>query len=321
METIKNYLNAMFANMPNTEAVKKAKAELLQMMEDKYNELIAEGATENSAVGTVISEFGNLDELAEDLGLVNEINVKEIGEQAAGKRYVSFEEAKEFLAAEAKKGLAVAIGVMLCIMSVDGTMGCELLGIHEVIGISIMFGMIAVAIGLFIYNGVMSEKWKFMKKMQCQIDMSTAEYLTEEKNRYSTTHALRLTIGIVMCVICWLPTVIMSAFKAEPVGAMLLFVMVGIGVFLIVYTCGINSSFDKLLIMSQEGTMMRKHIDDQDVEYINDVAKLVMELYWPVITTFYLCWSFITFEWWRTWIIWPIAGVAHIIVKKLLIKK
>ena len=73
METIKNYLEAMFANMPNTPEVKKAKAELLAMMEDKYNEMIAEGINENTAVGTVISEFGNLDELAEDLGLEKEV--------------------------------------------------------------------------------------------------------------------------------------------------------------------------------------------------------------------------------------------------------
>ena len=61
METIKSYLEAMFANMPNTPEVIKAKAELLAMMEDKYNELISEGESENAAVGTVISEFGNLD--------------------------------------------------------------------------------------------------------------------------------------------------------------------------------------------------------------------------------------------------------------------
>ena len=64
METIKNYLEAMFANMPNTDDVKKARNELLQMMEDKYNELIADGHSDNEAVGTVISEFGNLEELA-----------------------------------------------------------------------------------------------------------------------------------------------------------------------------------------------------------------------------------------------------------------
>ena len=65
METIKNYLETMFANMPNTPEVKKAKAELLSMMEDKFNEMIADGVNENQAVGTVIAEFGNLDELAE----------------------------------------------------------------------------------------------------------------------------------------------------------------------------------------------------------------------------------------------------------------
>ena len=61
MKTIKNYLESMFAKLPNTPEVKKAKDELWQMMEDKYNELIAEGMSDNAAVGTVISEFGNLD--------------------------------------------------------------------------------------------------------------------------------------------------------------------------------------------------------------------------------------------------------------------
>ena len=59
----------MFANLPATAEVLKAKDELWGMMEDKYNELISEGKSENEAVGTVISEFGNLDELAETLGL------------------------------------------------------------------------------------------------------------------------------------------------------------------------------------------------------------------------------------------------------------
>ena len=69
METIKSYLETMFANMPDTPEVIRAKSELFGMMEDKYNELISEGKSENEAVGTVISEFGNLDELADTLGL------------------------------------------------------------------------------------------------------------------------------------------------------------------------------------------------------------------------------------------------------------
>lgn len=68
METIKNYLETMFRNLPDTDQVRKAKKELLQMMEDKFSELRNNGVSENEAVGTVISEFGNLEELAEDLG-------------------------------------------------------------------------------------------------------------------------------------------------------------------------------------------------------------------------------------------------------------
>ena len=50
METIKSYLETMFANMPDTPEVIRAKSELFGMMEDKYNELISEGKSENKAV-------------------------------------------------------------------------------------------------------------------------------------------------------------------------------------------------------------------------------------------------------------------------------
>lgn len=39
MEAIRNYLETMFLNLPNTPEVYKAKNELWQMMEDKYTEL------------------------------------------------------------------------------------------------------------------------------------------------------------------------------------------------------------------------------------------------------------------------------------------
>ena len=50
MEAIRNYLETMFLNLPNTPEVYKAKNELWQMMEDKYTELKNEGKSENEAV-------------------------------------------------------------------------------------------------------------------------------------------------------------------------------------------------------------------------------------------------------------------------------
>ena len=46
------------------------------MMEDKYTELTEEGLSENEAVGTVISEFGNLEELAQTLGIEDYLNAR-----------------------------------------------------------------------------------------------------------------------------------------------------------------------------------------------------------------------------------------------------
>jgi hypothetical protein len=73
MEAIKSYLNNMFKNMSSTQEVVRAKEELPQMMEDKYTELRQQGKTENEAVGAVISEFGNLEELAPQLGIAPQV--------------------------------------------------------------------------------------------------------------------------------------------------------------------------------------------------------------------------------------------------------
>lgn len=113
METLKNYLENMFLNLPNTPEVRKAKSELLQMMEDKYTELKNEGKAENEAIGIVISEFGNLDELAEDLGIKTYVE-----EEIAPEEMLSLDDAKTYLKDTIKRSSLIATGVLLCILSV-----------------------------------------------------------------------------------------------------------------------------------------------------------------------------------------------------------
>ena len=68
MNAIRNYLDNMFRNLPNTEEVRRAKTELLEMMEDKYEELIKEGKTENEIVANICQTFNvNPDEVEKDL--------------------------------------------------------------------------------------------------------------------------------------------------------------------------------------------------------------------------------------------------------------
>lgn len=84
METIWSYLDNMFFHLPKTTEVLRAKEDLAEMMEDKYNELIAEGKMQNEAIGIVISEFGNIQELLDELELSDESDEKQSEKSAFG---------------------------------------------------------------------------------------------------------------------------------------------------------------------------------------------------------------------------------------------
>lgn len=43
----------------------------------------------------------------------------------------------------------------------------------------------------------------------------------------------------------------------------------------------------------------------------NKVLDAIMSVYWPTVTCIYLIYSFLTFDWYISWIIWPIAAVVR----------
>ena len=316
METIKGYLEAMFAGMPNTPEVRKAKSELLQMMEDKYNELIEEGTSENSAVGTVISEFGNLDELADDLGLKKEVEEAHGKESETPRRHITLDEVKDFIINRRKKALFQALGVMLCIISVTAPIMLDVFGAGD-LGAALMFVFVGAGVGSLIYCGFVDSNWKFMNNSPCQIDMNTAKYVKEARNSFEAVRAICITLGTVLCVICWVPCIIIDYYKVnENLGGVLIFLLVGIGVFLIIYSNKIASGYDKLLELNDKTTFSGTYVDSDskpvnDIKYKNKTAETIVALYWPTVTCLYLILSFLTFQWGITWIIWVIAGVAH----------
>ena len=80
------------------------------MMEDKYTELKNEGKSENEAVGTVIAEFGNLDELAEDLGIKQFVHQPR-QEQTPNAVSLSMEDVRQFLREHSRHSYFVALSV------------------------------------------------------------------------------------------------------------------------------------------------------------------------------------------------------------------
>ena len=324
METIKNYLETMFANLPNTEEVRKAKSELYQMMEDKYSELIAEGKTENEAVGTVISEFGNLEDLAEDLNLTREMTDSAYSEDALNRRFIPLDEAKEFINATIRSGMLVGVGVFLCITSVIWPIISEFLKLPENVGVLSMFIAIFLAVAIFVFNSIEMKQWEFIKHSPCQIDMMCAEYVSEERKKYAGTFALKKTVGVVLCAACWLPSVFFEniPFLGDDIGGIILFIMVGIGVYMLITAGHTMKTYERLLSVNNKKTISGHYSDSKNVEYINDTVATIMAVYWPTVTSIYFIWSFITFDWHISWIIWPVAAIVSKVIKiNLVVRK
>lgn len=311
MDVILNYLDNMFLNLPKTAEVNRAKSELAVMMEDKYNELLAEGRKENEAIGIVISEFGNLEELADELGLEQVLSKGKIDKVVSGK-HVSKEEAEEYIRLSAISAKRMAIGVFLCIISpmllllAGGLQSYGNLSDRGVIclGIVPLFVFIAVAVAIFIYDGMTMEKFEYLKKEVFYIDNSLKKWLHQFKEENKPATAMMTIIGVVLCILSVVPLLIVAGFIEDGIqvvyALMMLFIMVGVGVGFIIYG---NYKVSCVNVLCQEGEYTKAHKEGSKI--IDKIASV----YWVLVTAIYLAWSFITMKWGWTWIIWPVAGV------------
>jgi len=312
MEIIKSYLENMFMHLPHTPEVSRAKEELLTMMEDKYNELKAEGRTENEAIGIVISEFGNLEELAESLGISSYLRTKGMPE---GSRIIRLEEARSYIEVSIKSAHKIAIATMLCIWSpillillsgiasfgysyISGTLA-------SAVGLVFLLVLVAIAVALFITNGMALDRYEYLKKEPFRLESATDAYLQEQKNLFQPTFIRSITLGVILCILGVIPLLVLAIVfqSALPVilGVVFLLVMVSVAVFFFI-TAGIRNDCYKVLLQEEEFSVKSKSGSQKLIDVIAGI-------YWPITVCIYLFWSFSTGNWGHTWIIWPIAGV------------
>ena len=263
MNAIRNYLDNMFRNLPNTEAVRRAKSELLQMMEDKYEELISEGKTENEAVGIVISEFGNLDELADSLGISEAVTENPVED----KPMLSMDRVKEYLSMINTKAILLPLGIALCIVSVVSPILTDILpDALNVIGAGGMFGIIAIAVGLFIFSGIKSKEYAEVKNKECSLSIEGAEYVRNERRGFKNSYGLMSSFGIGLCILSFLNPILLDRipFINSNVGAAMMFVFVALGVFLITSANTRMNGYDRLLALNESGKMSEEFVPKSD---------------------------------------------------------
>lgn len=162
METIRNYVEALFASLPQTAELTRIRGEMLANLEEKYNDLIWEGKSEAEAAGVIIAGVGSAADLRAELGLANDAPQPQAVQRAEQKPAPDPELMREYLASKQRMAVMIAIGVALFILSpVLYMFGQDVLQI-KMLGYVLMFGAVAAGVALCILAGFRKEGYEQM---------------------------------------------------------------------------------------------------------------------------------------------------------------
>lgn len=314
MDTIKNYVETLFLEFPNTKEVQRAKQEILTIMEDHYLALLDEGKSEHEAIGQVISEFGSVDELREELQFATREREPENGIEA--------DEMYQFLNERRKDARGLSIGISGCLLAVGTLIGLSIYG-AEMMGLFLFFVIIAISVGIIIYSGIQfSKNNRVLNDRYIPVDLN--KEAQKMKQGYQKSFQVSLVFGICLCVLSVSPLFFFQMFTYAEYGIPVMFIIIALGVFLIIYGSIIYTSFDKFIkekffIADEDAlgpnAMREKYGDSAGAKH------LLVRIYWPMVTFIYLGWSFMTGSWGFSWMIFVMAGIFYSVLEAVFVKK
>lgn len=229
---------------------------------------------------------------------------------------VSMEEASAYLFYKESQSLKIALGVSLCILSpitmllLEGAREAKKISwsapLCEGLGMAVLLLLVAAAVALFVTCGLSGSRYEYLEKEVIDTEYGVDGLVKEKRERYAPIYARQLTIGIILCILAVLPVFVVSAVSndlfVETAATCFMLAVIALAVFMIVHTCIIKGSMDVLL---QEGDYSRK------AKLESKRNSPIAIIYWSIALTIFLAYSFLSGDWGRSWIVWPIAGVLY----------
>jgi len=143
-DRLRKYIDGLFARTAPTKKAVELKEEMIQNMNDKYNDLISEGKTPEAAYNIVVAGVGDVRGLLSELEEENESDYDE----------------SRFEAYRHQSALLTAVAVMTYILGVAQWIILGAFGFRfaDKIGVIVFFVLVAGATGLLVYNNMSKPK-------------------------------------------------------------------------------------------------------------------------------------------------------------------
>ena len=336
MDTIETFLDAMFAPYPATPRLTEARAELHAMMEDAYNDAIAHGKTHNEAVGQVITDFGNLHELAPVLGIAADIrpDAEPQPAPAAGTPtgpsrpaypVVTLPEAQAL--AQAKRStastLAHAVSLFVCaptaLIVLTSLTEAGRLAISDntasFIGIAFALLLVGLGVGMLVQRRAAFSSVHHLIEGKFTPDPVVTAWAVRERLNHETVRTRRLTIAVFLWIVSALP-ILATSMLAPDHGPQSELSSIGVAISLVIIATGLSiylpaawasSTYTTLTHPGGSGEYSSRRSDGEEDE--DPFVGFVASIYWPAMVVIYLLWSFVFDAWGISWIIWPVSGL------------
>ena len=250
MNAIEQHINYLFQNIPETEEIKRIKNDLLLNAMDRFDELLADGKTESEALGTIIIEMGELDELLESLGYDQHQDLNDYSTN-------TLQEANYLIEAYDLESNKIAMGILMIMLGAGLIPTLCTFQLAE-IGVILLLVLVAAAVGLFIQSGLKLESLE--KSLEDEEDIF---YLTDEDyqivedqfRHFKESERYRIPLGVMLCIASAVPLIFLAFLGQELLieryGILLLLILVGIGVYQFVKYGMVESAYEKALSIGE----------------------------------------------------------------------
>ncbi|MDR0886093.1 MAG: permease prefix domain 1-containing protein [Clostridiales Family XIII bacterium] len=312
METIINYLENIFAGVPDTPEIRRIKNEMLANMEERYTELKKSGKSENEAVGNVIADFGNVDELLSEMGIARNQS-EPIDED--NRPVVTFAEINSYkaLSKKASKGLGIGVGFILFGVAALIALSTIIEVYHysekaDNISAIVFFMFLVCGIGILIYHVIMMRPYEYLEKGGLKLAHEACEILERESREEYTKFAKGIAAGVMLCVGGIIVLIIFSMIGDyvhnnelwSSFGVSIMMILIAIAVYIF-----INIGYQREVYH----VLLRIGNSKEVATSSNRMVQVVTAIIWPLTFVAFLIWGFMYDGWHISWILFPIVGI------------
>jgi len=184
-DKLRRYVDDLFAETAPTKKAVELKEEMIQNLQDKYNDLISDGKTHEAAYNIVVAGIGDISDLLDELDTVEAPFV-----------YRSLESE----ATRLRSAMFTAIAVMGFILSPLPLIILASLGsyLYARIGVPILFIMIAASTGLLVFNYM--TKPRYFKESDSMVE-EFREWRSDTQSRKALRRAISSALWAVIVAI------------------------------------------------------------------------------------------------------------------------